>query len=236
MLNAPAFSLRTASCNRTGPNAWMVVHGSGAGHETLASAVVGRTAALLVDDDSFTICRCKGPVAADFSPSMCLKSAPEILPHMRRRSSAARGLICARAIPASGAYEIFCKAKMRVPSSGKPCRRGQELGNHSGVFATLDSCEWKVSSSSIRTTCRRCIPTRRILGRYLWELGLDFTVSRARQLSEAPEQHWPVEGQGALQDLRASSQCDIAADMGDSVYADGKKSGNRDLWHVLYAH
>jgi len=51
MLNDAGISSRTASCIAPAPNTWMVVHGAGAGHETLTSAVVGRNAAMVVDED-----------------------------------------------------------------------------------------------------------------------------------------------------------------------------------------
>jgi aminomethyltransferase len=51
MLNDAGHFIEDCILYRTGPNAWMVVHGSGAGHETLSSAVVGRNVALVFDDD-----------------------------------------------------------------------------------------------------------------------------------------------------------------------------------------
>lgn len=50
---------------RTGPNAWLVVHGGGGAHEMLSSAVAGRNAAMLFDDDLHDI-SLQGPVAVDF--------------------------------------------------------------------------------------------------------------------------------------------------------------------------
>src|SRR5258708_16054627 len=50
---------------RMGPNSWMAVHGSGAGHETLTKYVVGRNAAMIVEDDLHDL-SLQGPVAGDF--------------------------------------------------------------------------------------------------------------------------------------------------------------------------
>src|SRR6202051_2149393 len=65
MLNDAGHFIEDCILYRTGPNAWMVVHGSGAGHETLTSYVVGRNAALIVDDDLHDL-SLQGPIAVDF--------------------------------------------------------------------------------------------------------------------------------------------------------------------------
>jgi aminomethyltransferase len=65
MLNDAGHFIEDCILYRTGPNTWMVVHGSGAGHETLTNAVVGRNAALVVDDDLHDL-SLQGPLAVDF--------------------------------------------------------------------------------------------------------------------------------------------------------------------------
>ena len=49
---------------RTGPNAWLVVHGGGAGHELLVSAATGRNCALIFDDDTHDL-SLQGPNAVE---------------------------------------------------------------------------------------------------------------------------------------------------------------------------
>ena len=49
----------------TGPNAYMVVHGTGTGHEMLIRSAQGRQVAVLFDDDLHDI-SLQGPVAVDF--------------------------------------------------------------------------------------------------------------------------------------------------------------------------
>ena len=65
MLNDAGHFIEDCILYRTGPNAWMVVHGSGAGHETLTSAVVGRNVALVFDDDLHDL-SLQGPLAVEF--------------------------------------------------------------------------------------------------------------------------------------------------------------------------
>ena len=65
MLNEAGHFIEDCILYRTAPNAWMVVHGSGAGHETLTAHVVGRNAALIVDEDLHDL-SLQGPLAVDF--------------------------------------------------------------------------------------------------------------------------------------------------------------------------
>src|SRR5665213_84348 len=65
MLNEAGHFIEDCILYRTGPNSWMVVHGSGAGHETLTKYVVGRNAAMIVDDDLHDL-SLQGPAAVDF--------------------------------------------------------------------------------------------------------------------------------------------------------------------------
>jgi aminomethyltransferase len=51
MLNDRGISPTTASSTRTGPNSWMLVHGSGSGHEEVVKQSLGRNVAVLFDDD-----------------------------------------------------------------------------------------------------------------------------------------------------------------------------------------
>ena len=50
---------------RTGPNSWMVVHGSGSGHEELTRSALGRNVAVLFDDDLHDL-SLQGPLSVDY--------------------------------------------------------------------------------------------------------------------------------------------------------------------------
>ena len=65
MLNDAGHFIEDCVLYRMGPNTWMVVHGSGAGHETLTRYVVGRNAAMIVDDDLHDL-SLQGPLAVEF--------------------------------------------------------------------------------------------------------------------------------------------------------------------------
>lgn len=65
MLNEAGKFIDDCVIYRNGPNAFMVVHGSGAGHEILTRAAVGRNVVVLFDDDLHDL-SLQGPVAVDF--------------------------------------------------------------------------------------------------------------------------------------------------------------------------
>jgi len=65
MLNAEGKFIEDCILYRTGPNAWLVVHGGGAGQETLAEQAVGRNVAMLFDDDLHDL-SLQGPLAVDY--------------------------------------------------------------------------------------------------------------------------------------------------------------------------
>ncbi len=65
MLNDRGFFTDDCIIYRTGPNAWMLVHGSGSGHEEVVKQATGRNCAVLFDDDLQDL-SLQGPLAVDF--------------------------------------------------------------------------------------------------------------------------------------------------------------------------
>jgi hypothetical protein len=114
MLNEAGHFIEDCVLYRTGPNAWMVVHGSGAGHETLAKYVVGRNAAMIVDDDLHDL-SLQGPIAVDF----LAKHVPGIrdlkyFHHMPATLFGKPVLISRPATPASAATNCSARLRMRA--------------------------------------------------------------------------------------------------------------------------
>src|ERR1700676_2865014 len=119
MLNDAGHFIEDCILYRAGPNSWMVVHGSGAGHETLARYVVGRNAAMIVDDDLHDL-SLQGPIAVDF----LAKHIPGIrdLKYFHHVPTTLFGrpvTISRTGYTGERGYEIFCKG--RTPElSGTP--------------------------------------------------------------------------------------------------------------------
>ena len=82
MLNEAGHFIEDCILYRTGPNSWMVVHGSGAGHETLTKYVVGRNASMIVDDDLHDL-SLQGPIAVEARRNAGTGTGPEQHPSGR---------------------------------------------------------------------------------------------------------------------------------------------------------
>src|SRR6266478_3237561 len=111
MLNEAGHFIEDCILYRLGPNSWMVVHGSGAGHETLAKYVVGRNAAMIVDDDLHDL-SLQGPVAVDF----LAKHVPGVrdlkyFHHMPATLFGRPVTISRTGYTGERGYEIFCKGE-----------------------------------------------------------------------------------------------------------------------------
>ena len=62
-------------------------------------------------------------------------------------------------------------------------------------------------------------------GDTLWELGLDFTVSPGKTDFRGAEQHWRLKGKERIKIFGLLVDGNVATDMGDEVYAGGKRVG-----------
>src|SRR3981189_997235 len=134
MLNDAGHFIEDCILYRTPPNTWMVVHGSGAGHETLTSAVVGRNAAIVVDDDLYDL-SLQGPVAVDFLS----KHVPGIrelkyFHHMPATLFGRPVTISRTRYTGERGYEIFCKAEDAGPIWDTILTGGKSPGVVTPVF------------------------------------------------------------------------------------------------------
>jgi aminomethyltransferase len=138
MLNDAGHFIEDCILYRTGPNSWMVVHGSGAGHETLTSAVVGRNAALVFDDDMHDL-SLQGPLAVEFLS----KHVPGIrdLKYFHHMPAVLFGrpvLISRTGYTGERGYELFCKAEDAGIIWDTILAEGKSLGIVPACFTTLD--------------------------------------------------------------------------------------------------
>ncbi len=110
MLNEAGKFVDDCVIYRTGPNAFMVVHGSGSGHEMLVRSAQGRQVAVLFDDDLHDL-SLQGPLAVDF----LAEHVPGIreLPyfhHLQTKLFERPVMISRTGYTGERGYEIFCKA------------------------------------------------------------------------------------------------------------------------------
>jgi aminomethyltransferase len=123
---------------RTGPNSWFVVHGSGAGHAALSSAIAGRNVAMLFDDDLLDL-SLQGPLAVDF----LAKHVPGIrdlkyFHHMGTTLFGKPVMISRTGYTGERGYEIFCKSEDAGIIWDRILTDGAEMGIIPCAFTALD--------------------------------------------------------------------------------------------------
>jgi aminomethyltransferase len=226
MLNEAGLFIEDCILYRTAPNAWMVVHGSGAGHETLAKYVVGRNVAMLVDDDLHDL-SLQGPLAVEY----LAKHVPGIreLKYFHHLPTTLFGkpvLISRTGYTGERGYEIFCKAEDAGLIWDTVLADGAPLGIIPTCFTTLDHLRVESSLLFYPYDMSQMYPfADEPAGDSLWELGLDFTVSPGKTDFQGAEAHYRLKGKERFKIFGLAVEAAVAADMGDAVYAGDTQVG-----------
>jgi len=226
MLSDDGLFIEDCILYRTAPNAWMVVHGSGAGHETLAKYVLGRNAAILVDDDLHDL-SLQGPLAVEF-----LARHVEGIRHLKyfhHLPTTLFGkpvLISRTGYTGERGYEIFCKAEDAGLIWDTILSEGKDLGIVPTCFTTLDYLRVESSLLFYPYDMSQMYPfAEGPAGDSLWELGLDFTVSPGKTDFNGAEAHYRLKGRERFKIFGLLVDSREAADMGDAVYAGDEPVG-----------
>jgi aminomethyltransferase len=226
MLNDAGYFIEDCLCYRTAPNAWMIVHGSGAGHETLARYVLGRNAALIVDDDLHDL-SLQGPLAVDF----LAQHVPGIrdLKYFHHVPTTLFGrpvLISRTGYTGERGYELFCKAEDAPFIWDTVLEQGESMGIVPACFTTLDYLRVESSLLFYPYDMSQMYPFEQDPpGDSLWELGLDFTVSPGKTDFQGGAAHARLKGRERFRIFGVLLESTSAADMGDAVYAGDEKVG-----------
>jgi aminomethyltransferase len=211
---------------RTGPNSWFVVHGSGAGHQALSSAIAGRNVAMLFDDDLLDL-SLQGPHAVDF----LARHIPPIrdlkyFHHMQTMLFGKPVMISRTGYTGERGYEIFCKSADAALIWDTILDEGKDLGIQPCAFTALDLLRTESyllfypydNSEMYPFEAEPC-------GDTLWELGLDFTVSPGKIGFRGAEEHYQSKGKERFKIFGIALDGDQAAEPGDAVLAGGEKIG-----------
>ena len=226
MLNEAGHFIEDCIIYRTGPNTWMLVHGSGAGHETLTAAVVGRNATLLFDDDLHDL-SFQGPLAVEF----LAKHVPGIrnlnyFHHMTAQLFGRPVLLSRTGYTGERGYEIFCKGEDAGLIWDTILAEGKSLGIVPAQFSTLDMLRVESYLLFFPYDMSQTYPyDKDPPGDSLWELGLDFTVSPGKSDFRGADQHYRLKGKERIRIFGLEVSGNVPADMGDPVYAGDKKVG-----------
>ena len=192
---------------RTGPNSWMVVHGSGTGHEELQKAAMGRDVSIRFDDNLHDL-SLQGPLAVDY----LAKHVPGIrdLPYFHHMQTQLFGLpvmISRTGYTGERGYEIFCRGQDAGVIWDRILDEGKSMGIIPCRFTTLDML--RVESyllfypydNSQKYPVRRRRPRRHAV-------GARPRLHRQPRQDRLPRRRGALspEGQGALQDLRRAAR------------------------------
>lgn len=211
---------------RTGPNAFMVVHGAGGGYEMLIRSAQGRQVAVLFDDDMHDL-SLQGPLAVDF----LAEHVPGIreLPyfhHMQTKLFGCPVMISRTGYTGERGYEIFCKAADAPLIWDTILEKGKPMGIIPCAFLALDWLRVESYLLFFPYDNSEMYPfADQGAGDTLWELGLDFTVSPTKAEFRGGLEHARLKGKERFKIFGVLLEGEQAAAGGDTLWADGKQVG-----------
>ncbi len=211
---------------RTGPNSWMVVHGSGTGHEELTRAALGKDVSIRFDDNLHDL-SLQGPLAVDY----LAKHVPGIrdLPYFHHMQTQLFGLpvmISRTGYTGERGYEIFCRGQDAGVIWDRILTEGKKMGIIPCRFTTLDML--RVESYLLfypYDNSQKYPFADEGPGDTLWELGLDFTVSPGKTGFRGAEEHYRLKGKERFKIYGVLLKGKEPADEGAPVYHKGKQVG-----------
>lgn len=226
MLNEDGKFIDDCIVYRTGPNAFMVVHGAGTGYEMLVRSAQGRQVSVLFDDDLHDL-SLQGPVAVDFLAEHVegIRDLP-YFHHLQTRLFGCPVMISRTGYTGERGYEIFCKTADVGLIWDTILEKGKSLGIIPCAFTALDMLRVESYLLFFPYDNSEMYPFEdEAAGDTLWELGLDFTVSKEKTDFRGAFEHFRLKGKERFKIFGVLLEGDVAAQEGDTLWADGKQVG-----------
>jgi aminomethyltransferase len=226
MLNEAGKFIDDCVIYRISPNAFMVVHGAGQGHDILTRGAVGRNVAVLFDDDLHDL-SLQGPLAVNYLE----KHVPGVrqLPyfhHMQTTLFGAPIMLSRTGYTGERGYEIFCKGTDAPKIWDSIVAEGKDMGIIPCSFTTLDWLRVESSLMFYPYDNSDMYPMEgEPIGDTLWELGLDFTVSPGKTEFRGANEHFRLQGKERFKIYGVELQKMEAAQAGDSLWDGDQKVG-----------
>jgi len=211
---------------RMGPHSFMVVHGSGAGHEQLSKYAAGRNVMMMFDDDLHDI-SLQGPMAVDYLE----KHVPGIrdvvyFSHIQTTLFGKPVMISRTGYTGERGYEIFCRRQDAVDIWDTIVAEGAEMGIIPSRFTTLDLLRAESYLLFFPYDNSEMYPfDDEAAGDTLWELGLDFTVSKGKTGFRGAEEHYRLQGKERFKIYGVKLDGTTPAVEGAPLLQDGKQVG-----------
>jgi aminomethyltransferase len=204
----------------------MVVHGSGAGHEQLSKYAAGRNVLMMFDDDLHDI-SLQGPMAVDYLE----KHVPGIrdvvyFSHIQTTLFGKPVMISRTGYTGERGYEIFCRRQDAVEIWDTIVSEGAEMGIIPSRFTTLDLLRAESYLLFFPYDNSEMYPFEdEAAGDTLWELGLDFTVSKGKTGFRGAEEHYRLQGKERFKIYGVKLEGTIPAAEGAPLLKDGIEVG-----------
>lgn len=212
---------------RMGPNSWMVVHGSGQGHEQLTMAATGRDVDIRFDDNLHDI-SLQGPMAVDFLEKQGVPGIRELayFSHTHTVLFDKPVTISRTGYTGERGYEIFCRGQDAPHIWDTLVEKGAPMGIIPTRFTTLDLLRAESYLLFFPYDNSDMYPFENEKhGDTLWELGLDFTVSPGKQGFRGAEEHYRLKGKERFKIYGVKLEGTEPADEGAPLLRDGKQVG-----------
>ena len=211
---------------RTGPNAFMVVHGSGQGFEQLTMAASGRDVSVRFDDNLHDL-SLQGPLAVDY----LAKYVPGIrdLAYFSQMQTSLFGkpaMISRTGYTGERGYELFVRGQDAPMIWDRILEEGAEMGIIPCRFTTLDLLRTESYLLFFPYDNSEMYPFENEgPGDTLWELGLDFTVSPGKVGFRGAEEHYRLKGKERFKIWGLKLEGVNVPGNGAPVFKDGKQVG-----------
>lgn len=226
MLNEEGKFIDDCVIYRMGPNSFMVVHGSGQGHEQLTMAAMGRDVDVRFDDNLHDI-SLQGPLAVDFLE----KHVPGIrevvyFSHIHTTLFGKPVTISRTGYTGERGYEIFCRGQDAPEIWDTIEAEGKSMGIIPTRFTTLDLLRAESYLLFFPFDNSDMYPFENEKhGDTLWELGLDFTVSPGKTGFRGAEEHYRLKGKERFKIYGVKLDGTTPAEEGAPLLKDGKQVG-----------
>ncbi|MEY4696443.1 MAG: hypothetical protein RIT14_871 [Pseudomonadota bacterium] len=226
MLNDAGKFIDDCVIYRTGPNAFMVVHGSGGAHEQLTMAATGRDVAIRFDDNLHDL-SLQGPLAVDYLERHV--EGIRQLPYFAQMQTSLFGkpaMISRTGYTGERGYELFVRGQDAPMIWDRILDEGKAMGIIPCRFTTLDMLRTESYLLFFPFDNSEMYPFEdEGPGDTLWELGLDFTVSPGKVGFRGAEEHYRLKGKERFKIWGLKLDGTKVPGNGAPVYQGGKKVG-----------
>jgi aminomethyltransferase len=239
MLNDAGKFIDDCVIYRTGPNAFMVVHGSGGAHEQLTMAATGRDVSVRFDDNLHDL-SLQGPLAVDYLEKHV--EGIRQLAYFAQMQTSLFGkpvMISRTGYTGERGYEIFCRGQDAPMIWDRILDEGKSMGIIPCRFTTLDMLRTESYLLFFPFDNSEMYPfADEAPGDTLWELGLDFTVSPGKAGFRGAEEHYRLKGRERFKIWGLKLEGSNVPGNGAPVMQGGKKVGvvTQAMYSALNKH